>query len=135
MTKRSDLLYGFLFGAVGVFCAVLVHLRPEALNVPAWVAYAACASFVLGGAALIVGELGLPRVNAWLGVALVAAMGIPGAWIAFGAGDRHCSVGLPFMDLASSEWLCRGAFGVGAVILAAAFLWAVASALRKQRVG
>ena len=133
-TMRNRLLGGALIGAAGVSCAVAVHLRPEELNAPAWVAYAACASFVLAGAVVIVKELGLHRVHAWLGVALLAALGIPGAWVALGVGGGQCSVGLPFMDLANSEWLCRGALGLGAVILAALFFWAVANALRKQRV-
>lgn len=130
--SQHRLLGGAAIAAVGMACAALVHFHPERLNVPAWVAYTACAAFVLAGAALVAHERGLPRVHAWIGVALVAAMGIPGAWVAFGAGDRRCSGGFAFASTESPQWLCRGAFGLGAVIVAALFLWAVVNALRKQ---
>ena len=137
-TRRGRLLGGVLISAAGVFCAAIVHSNPEELNAPAWVAYTACASFVLAGVVVvtvIVKELGLHRLHAWLGVVLVAALGIPGAWVAFGVGDRQCSGGFLSIDLANSEWLCRGAFGVGAVILTVCFLLAVANAIRSRRVG
>jgi len=131
MTERRQQLGGGLVAiAAGVLAAAMIYLRPETLNVPAWVAYVACAAFVFAGLAIIAHEFALHRTHAWLAVACVASLGVPGAWAAFGPGKRECSVSGPFFSSGGSDLVCRGAFGLGAVIVAVLLVWMVWRALR-----
>jgi hypothetical protein len=133
--RRSHFMAGGLSVAAGLFCASMIYLHPGQLGAPAWVAYFACAAFVSGGAAILGRELQLPLLNAWLPVAVLFTMLIPGAWIAFGSGSRECGVSLPVLDFAGAEALCRGAFGIGAIIVAGMLIWAIRCALRVVRMG
>jgi hypothetical protein len=119
--------------AAGAGTAALVYTHPEQLEAPAWVVYAACAAFVLAGLSLLVPESTQPRISAWLGVGVVAAMVVPGAWIALGAGPRKCSVSIPLWSGAGSDALCRGVFGFGSLMVAAFLVWAVVRAWRTTR--
>jgi hypothetical protein len=119
---------------VGVVVAFQMYRHPELLRVPAWVGYAAPSAFVFGGLALL-SHSWARRLQLWLGVLTVAALLVPGAWLAFGPGPRECSVVLPFISSSGSELLCRGAFGIGAVLVAAFFPWLVLRALRKENAG
>jgi hypothetical protein len=95
-----------------------MYFHPEGLKVPAWVAYAAAAAFVLAGFVIFAVEARRARLYRWLVVALLVAMLTPGAWIAFGAGDRACTVGSGLLDFGASGLTCRAPFGVGAILLA-----------------
>ena len=133
MTERGQRLLGALVTTVaGLLTAAVITVRPDGLHVPAWVAYVACAAFVFAGLTIIAHEFGLRRTHAWLVVACVASLLVPGAWIAFGPGVRECSVSGPFFNSMGPELLCRGAFGIGAVIVAALLLWVVWRALRQR---
>ena len=77
-------------------------------------------------------EFALRRTHAWLVVACVASLLVPGAWIAFGPGVRECSVSGPFLSGIGSDLLCRSVFGLGAVIVAALLVWIVWRALRER---
>jgi Kef-type K+ transport system membrane component KefB len=119
---------------VGVVVAVQVYRHPQLLRVPAWVGYAACATFVFGGLALL--AQGWPRrAQLWVGILTVAALLVPVAWIAFGPGPRECAVVLPFFSTLGSELMCRSAFGLGAVLVAAFLAWLVVRALRRENAG
>ena len=131
--RRQRLFGGLLAALVGLLTAVMIYLHPENLNVPAWVAYAACAAFVFAGLTIAAHEFALRRTHAWLAAACTAGLLIPGAWVALGPGARECSVVSPFFGAAGSDLLCRGVFGVGAAIVAALLVWAVSRALRQQR--
>ena len=120
---------------VGILVAALMYRHPEGLRVPAWVGCAACGAFVFGGMAIVAAESSYVRAQAWLGVAAVASLLAPGAWIAFGPGPRECSVVLPFVRSAGSELVCRSAFGLGAVLVAAFLVWLVKRALRSASAG
>jgi hypothetical protein len=130
--RRKRLLVGCFAAIVGALTAAGVYWRPEQLHAPAWVAYAACAAFVFAGVSIVALESGLRRIHFWLIVAVIAAMLIPGAWVAFGPGVRECTVSLPFFSALGPEFLCRGAFGVGAVMTTALLVWIVMRALRQQ---
>ena len=133
MTERGQRLLGALVTTVaGLLTAAVIYLRPEGLHVPAWVAYVACAAFVFAGLTIIAHEFAFSRVHAWLEVACVASLLVPGAWIAFGPGVRECSVSGPLLSGMGSDLLCRGAFGIGAVIVAALLMWVVWRALRQR---
>ena len=133
MTERRQRLLGGLVSIVaGLLTAAVITVRPEGLHVPAWVAYVACAAFVFAGLTIIAHELALRRTHAWLVVACIASLLVPGAWIAFGPGERECSVSGPFLSGMGSEMVCRGAFGLGALIVAALLVWVVWRALRER---
>lgn len=99
----------------GGIAAAMIYRQPDQLHAPAWVAYTACAAFVLAGLAIIADGTG--------------------AWVAIGAGVRDGSVSVPFFGTVGSELLCRGAFGLGAVIVAALLVWVVLRALRQENGG
>ena len=133
MTERRQRLLGALLSiAAGLLTAAMITLHPEGLHVPAWVAYVACAAFVFAGLTIIAHEFALPRAHAWLVVACVASLLVPGAWVAFGPGVRECSVSGPFLTSVGSDLICRGAFGVGAAIVAALGGPKLSCSLRKR---
>ena len=133
MTERRQRLLGALVSTVtGLLTAAMIYLNPERLHVPAWVGYVVCAAFVFAGLTIMAHEFALRRTHAWLVVACVASLWVPGAWVAFGPGVRKCSVSGPFFSGIGSDLACRGAFGLGAVIVAALLVWIVWRALRQR---
>lgn len=130
--RRKRLLGGFFSAMAGVLTAAMIYRYLEQLHAPAWVAYVACAAFVFAGLTIIAYEFALRRTHAWLAAACTAALLVPGGWVAFGPGVRECSVAVPFFSTVGSDLLCRGAFGLGAVIVAALLVWVVLRALRQQ---
>ena len=50
------------------------------------------------------------------------------------ASERQCSVSFPFVSTLGSEFVCRGAFALGAAIVAPFLVWLVLRALRQQNV-
>jgi hypothetical protein len=120
---------------VGVLTAVLVYTHPEGLRAPAWVVYAACGSFVLAGLSIVASSAGHSRVQTWLAIGVMAAMVVPGMWIAFWPGPRVCSVSVPFASGTAQGMPCRVAFGSGAIMVGALVVWAVARALKPGRAG
>lgn len=133
--RRKRLLGGFLSAMVGLLTAAMTYRYPENLHAPAWVAYAACSAFVFAGLTIMAYEFSLHRTHAWLVAACLTALLVPGGWVAFGPGVRECSVAIPFFTTVGSDLLCRGAFGLGAVIAAALLVWVVLRALRQQNAG
>jgi len=115
---------------MGLLTGALVYAHPENLRVPAWIAYVAVSAFVFAGLSLVASTLGARRLQGWLAVVLMLAMLVPGAWIAFGPGERHCSVSFSFVRSIAPGTMCRGAFGIGAIIVAAILPLAVSRALR-----
>ena len=125
---------GWLAVIAGAATALIAYSQlPHDSDAPRWVIYAACAAFVLAGASLLIPEGGHSRANAWLAVGFIAAMLVPGAWIALGPGPRSCTVSIPFTSGTGSDTLCRGVFGFGSLIVAAILVWAVMNAWRSMR--
>ena len=114
--RRQAIVAGIMAIVVGVLAAVMIHLRPEGLRAPAWVAYAAVATFPLAGAALIAGATGGRRLVPWLAVLITCGLLVPGLWVAIGPGGRECSFSLGFLGGTASEFACRTGFGVGALL-------------------
>jgi hypothetical protein len=129
LSRRSSLLWGLLCIALSLGVAAMVHWRPQQLNAPAWVVYCAAAAFFFAGLILLAAAAGSPRIQDWLAVALILAMLVPGSWVAFGPGERHCSASFPIPGVAPAT-ACRGAFGLGTVICAGVLLLAIRLALR-----
>jgi len=98
--------------------AYLIQAHPEGLHVPAWVAYVAASAFVLAGLCLFAGAVGNVGLQRWLGVAVTIWLFVVAAWVAFGPGERECSFSIPFFQSSASDAVCRGAFGIGATLVA-----------------
>jgi hypothetical protein len=130
----SSVLIGGLCAVAGVAAAVGVHWHPEQLNVPAWVAYAACLAFVFAGLSVVAREFALGRLASWLVVAFMAALVLTAVWVAFGPGSRECSVSFAQFAGVASDWLCRGVFGFGALVGAALLVWLFRRALESRNV-
>jgi MFS family permease len=130
---RPTLKIGAALVLAACAMAVVVHLHPEKLRAPAWVAFFALGLFGLAGLCIVVQALRLDSVARWLACVLLGAMAVVPAWIAFGSGPRQCTVaGLGARSI-PSEVLCRGAFGAGAVLVGFMFVFAVRAALRSRR--
>jgi len=123
-------------GALIVLLAVGVIPGGDAsLEAPRWVVAAAGLSFVLAGAAIIVGYAvagggapdgdlppGTPRwvrvSQSLLGLGIIVALAAVGTWVAFARGPRAFSVTLPFVGRGpGDETVGRVAFGIGAVLM------------------
>jgi hypothetical protein len=115
-TRRQAFVIGGFAIALGAISTVMIHLHPEGVRAPAWVAYAAVATFPLAGAALIAGALGAKRLVPWLGVLITCGLLVPGLWVALGPGGRQCSFSFGFLGGTASELVCRTGFGVGALL-------------------
>jgi len=115
-SKQSQLGIGLLLIAVGLSCAAMMYVHPEALRVPAWVAYAAVSSFPLCGAALLAQAFGSKRLVTLLGVGVVAGLLVPFLWITFGPGPMDCSVSIIGIAGQASDWLCRAGFGLASLL-------------------
>ena len=98
----------------------------------AWVVYVACAAFFFAGITIIAHENRLRRAHFWLAFVTASALITPGTWIAFGPGVRACSVSIPFFSFLGSDFLCRGAFGLGTFIGAAVLIWVVLRASHER---
>jgi len=102
---------------MGLLVGVLIHIHPEGLRVPAWVAYVAASAFVLAGLCVGAAVIGVAWLQRWLGVAVTLSLFVVSLWIAFGPGERECSMSLPLIQSIAPDALCRGAFGVGAILV------------------
>lgn len=137
MVKRTPptVGIGFLILLVAGGMSLLVHLHPEKLKAPAWVAYLALGLLAFAGVCIVALALRLNQLARWLVCVLLGAMAIVPAWIALGPGPRQCTMFSLGARAAVSELACRGAFGIGAMILAALFILAVRGALRSRDAG
>ena len=116
-SRRTQLIGAVAAVATGLVIGVMVHVHPEGLRAPAWVAYAAASAFVLAGLCLLAGAPGSARLQRWLGIAVTLPLLAVGSWVAFGPGERACSMSIPFLDSVAPEALCRGAFGAGSILI------------------
>jgi hypothetical protein len=142
LSPRAATLVGLIFIALGLF-PILGALHfialPLSVGVPVWVRVAAGLTFVLGGAAVIVGyaiagvelddadaEAGPYGIDVSFAVRVtqyVLALVIYGlfaaiaGWVAFGTGPRNFWLARHGFG---NDWMGRAAFGAGAVLVAAA---------------
>ena len=64
------------------------------------------------------GALEALRVQRWLGTAVAISLFAVSLWVAFGPGERACSMSIPFLQTMAPDALCRGAFGIGSLLIA-----------------
>lgn len=113
----------------GVSTAALIYLHPEQLRVPGWVAYSACAAFVLAGLALMA-QASSPAYR-WLVVVLLVAMLAPPLWAAFGTSSQTCAAALFGIVFIPSEFACRVVWGASSLLLFAILVLAVRWAMTR----
>lgn len=132
------MLIGLLFVAVGILPMLAAFdigpLRPEDINGPPWLGFAAGGIFVAAGLAVIAGPQAA-LLSGLFGLLALGGLAAIGNWIAFGAGERVCSGSLSLPWLASGADLagiaCRIPFGLGALITDAFFCYLAVSILQK----
>jgi hypothetical protein len=115
-TPKQAIAIGIVAIVLGAGTAAAIYLHPQALNAPAWVAYAAVATFPLTGAALIAGAMGAKRLVQALGVLITLGLLVPSLWIALGPGAHDCSFSLGFLGGAAPDLACRVGFGLGSLL-------------------
>jgi hypothetical protein len=116
-SRKERLFVGGAATAVGVFGLVMMSLHPQGLRVPAWVGFAAMSTFVWGGCAIaLAAHQATRRLADWAVLLTIVGLFVPAAWIAFGPGPRECTAILALPSARAGEWLCRGAFGIGALL-------------------
>lgn len=115
-SKRTRFIAGLACATVGFIAGFFIYFHPERLHAPAWVAFGAATAFVAAGCALAAGAYEAKKIEGWLGVLTVAGLLVPAGWIALGPGPRACSVTLPFLGAEAADWICRGVFGIAALL-------------------
>jgi hypothetical protein len=129
--RRRKLLAGMLILACGLGTMVGVFVHPERVNGPAWLGHVAGGTFVLTGLAIVCQERGYKSVYSWLVLGMLVCLFSLGAWVAFGPGARACAVALPGFSSSVGGLACRGAFGLGAVLVGVMALWQFLRILRR----
>jgi hypothetical protein len=115
-------------GPVIILGAVLmaIHGKPSP-GVPQWVAYTACAAFLLAGVILSAQAFGFAGVVKWVAPLIVVALAGIASWIAFAPGERECASSFSFFGLGGSGVAsCKPAFAIAAILIwifFAAVLW------------
>ena len=133
MTERTRTAwFGVLTVAAGALAAAGIHWHPEQLNAPEWAGYSACLAFVFVGLSVVAEANARPRAAAWLALGFLGALVLAAMWVGFGPGSRECSFWLSSIAGISTDWICRGVFGLGAVIGAGLLLWGASRALRQK---
>lgn len=131
---RSNVIAGAALVAAGLALAALMHALPGRLNAPPAVGYVAALAFVVAGLLALSNAFAGARARAWLAVALLACLIVPGLWLAFGSGERSCTSGsfLVFFAVAKATE-CRAAFGVASAVGLLMLAASIRHALRAGR--
>jgi hypothetical protein len=128
-TPRAHVFWGVLAMAAALGEAALLSRHLDELQGPAWAAYSTVAIVFLGGVWLLALAAGRRMVQSLIQVAIMVAMTLPAAWVAWGGGVRHCKASGPLSILAGEQG-CRVAFGIGAVVCLFILLLAVVDMVR-----
>ena len=127
---------GVAIASLGGVLALLAYAQPQGLRAPSWIVYAAALAFVFAGGIVIARARGLPWLEAWLPVPLLACMVAPVLWIAFGSGPRRCGIALGgALRIAAlrPDLPCRVGFGLAAIVGLVLLLLAIRQAVRSSR--
>lgn len=138
LSPLQRLTFGLTTLAVGLFPMLgafdIGPLHREDINGPPWLAFVAGGLFFLAGVSILVGRIA-PLASSALTVLMLAAFAAIGNWIAFGAGERHCSgdlsLGLLWGEGDLSGLGCRIPFGLGALMVNGMLGYVAAVTLQK----
>ena len=117
-SRRTQTIGGLAAVVLGLIIGAMVHLHPEGLRAPAWVAYVAASAFGFAGLSLLAGAFAAIRLQFYLGIAIPLSLFVIFLWIAIGPGERECSMTISFFRSGADDLVCRGAFGLGSALLA-----------------
>ena len=118
VSRRTQVIGAVVAVASGLLVGFMIHFHPEGLHVPSWVAYVAASAFVFAGLCLLAGAVEVNWLQRWLGIAVTLCLFVVSSWVAFGPGERECSMSIPLLQAVAPDALCRGAFGIGALLIA-----------------
>lgn len=121
---------GVALVGMGVALLLAMIALPERLNVPPPIGHVVAGTIVLAGLLALANVFCGRAVQAWLAVAVLIGLLVPGVWIAFGPGQRSCSMGLGFLLGSAHGTSCRTAFGIASVVGLVLVLVALRYALR-----
>ena len=128
-TRHARLGALMICAAAGL--ALMMHLHPERLRAPAWVAYAAAGAFGLAGLGLLAQAFAWRRLQALLPSALVACLLTPVLWVAVANPlEGRCRMNLAGFVAPAPDSVCRAGFAFGAAIGALMLLLALRHAAR-----
>src|SRR5437773_1833203 len=86
-SRRTQLIGAVAALAAGIVTAFMIHVHPEGLRVPAWVAYASASAFVFAGLCLLAGAAKVSWLERWLGITVTLSLFVVSLWVAFGPGE------------------------------------------------
>lgn len=109
----------------GILFAFLIYVRPDLLQVPAWIAYASAGVFVVSGLLAFTVNFNKLDLQKVLILLLTTLICLPIGWIAFGPGVRECSVHGHGGWTQKNGLACRIPFGVGILLFYITFTWAM----------
>lgn len=117
--RRLVLLAALLCFAIGLYLWYSVWSRDPGWRVPPPIGYLCAGMFLAAGANLVLQLRGAVRAQVMTAFLIAAAMAGVAGWISLGTGPRQCTGSIGFLTFLPAESLCRGAFGVGALLMAA----------------
>lgn len=125
-------------GPLMMAIALFIVFQKTSAGVPQWIGTVAALCIFLGGFTATEIALGYPQIANFMGPVLVVCLAIIPTWIAFGPGDRHCSGGLSILGFLvhqpnAGQIECRIAFGFGAVMMWAIFIFGVWYTLNNKK--
>lgn len=132
ISPRTRLIGATAALAAGIVTAFMIQVYPEGLRVPAWVAYAAASAFALAGLCLLAAAAGVSWLERWLGIAVTLSLFTVSSWVAFGPGERECSMLIPFLQTVAHDVLCRGVFAFGSLLIGLSLCLFVYRAMRSN---
>ncbi|HEY0823151.1 MAG TPA: hypothetical protein VGD76_05135 [Ramlibacter sp.] len=128
---------GAAIAALGAALGVAMVLHPQAMRVPAPVAYLCALAFLFAGLTLIARARGHRLLQAWLPVLMVGSLVAPAVWLGFGSGRRQCTLSaaesVVRIFATRPDLACRLGFAVAAVAGLGILLLAVRHAVRSSR--
>ncbi|WP_299486290.1 hypothetical protein [Acaryochloris sp. IP29b_bin.137] len=122
--QSQSLTFGIVFLLFGILFAFLIYLRPDLLQVPAWIAYASAGVFAASGLLVFTVNLNRLDLQKLLILLLALLLCLISGWIAFGPGLRECSVHGVGGWTQQSGLACRIPFGLG-MLIPVTLAWAV----------
>lgn len=138
LSPLQRLTLGLISLAVGLFPMLAAFdigpLHREDISGPPWLGFVAGGLFFLAGVSILIGRVASLASSA-LTVLMLAGFAAIGNWIAFGAGERHCSGGLSlgvFWGEGDLPGLgCRIPFGLGALVLDGMLVYVAVASVQK----
>jgi len=126
---KAMLAVAVLFAGAGLVLAQQAWVASPRVHVPPGVAYVVTALLFVAALMITFQVFGFTHWNDLLAAVLLAGITVEMLWFALGSGARPCSVGL----WRPPEGVCRGAWGLCALICGVMTGWAIARHRARRR--